>query len=438
MHTDAHPLPAPWPAPRATAPVRGAVTMPGSKSVTNRALILAALASGPSTLRAPLRSRDTHLMAAALRALGVGIAEDASHGWLVTPAPLHGPVTVDCGLAGTVMRFLPPAAVLATGPVTLDGDPRARERPMGRLIEALRGLGAQIDDSGRAALPFTVAGRGGLPGGTVTIDASASSQFVSGLLLSAARYGTGLVVHHDGEPVPSLPHIDMTVGMLRTAGVTVDDTEPNTWWVEPGPIAPLDLDIEPDLSNAAPFLAAALATGGSVTVTGWPTSTAQAGDALRDLLAQMGAEVTLDARGLTVAAGARLTGLDADLHDVGELTPVLAALAALAHSPSRLRGVAHLRGHETDRLAALAAELNRLGGDATENPDGLTIRPRPLHGGVFGSYDDHRLAQAGAVLGLAVDGITVENIATTSKTMPTFTTAWTDLVTGTERTGATI
>lgn len=421
-------LPDPWPAPRAGGPVIGTVTMPGSKSVTNRALILAACASGPSTLRAPLRSRDTFLMADALRALGVTVADGPDGAWHVTPNVLRGPATVDCGLAGTVMRFLPPAAVLADGPVTLDGDPRARERPMGRLLEALRGLGAEIDDDGRAALPFTVAGKGSLPGGSVTIDASASSQFVSGLLLSGARYDKGVVIHHDGKPVPSLPHIDMTVAMLRDAGVAVDDAEPNTWRVEPGPIAPLDLDVEPDLSNAAPFLAAALATGGSVTVTGWPARTTQPGDALRDLFARMGAEVTLDARGLTVAAGDRLTGLDADLHDVGELTPVLAALAALAETPSRLRGVAHLRGHETDRLAALATELNGLGGAVTETEDGLAIEPRPLRGGVFGSYDDHRMAQAGALIGLTVDGIAVQNVATTGKTMPTFTTVWTELV----------
>jgi 3-phosphoshikimate 1-carboxyvinyltransferase len=404
--------------------------MPGSKSVTNRALVLAALAAGPSRLRAPLRSRDTVLMAGALRALGVRIEDGPGDAWWVTPGPLRGPADVDCGLAGTVMRFVPPVAALASGPVRFDGDERARERPMGRLLTALRTLGATIDDGGRGALPFTVRGRGELAGGEVAIDASASSQFVSALLLAAPRYERGVVVYHEGKPVPSLPHIDMTVAMLRDAGVVVDDSEPNTWRVAPGPIRPLDLVVEPDLSNAAPFLAAALVTGGEVTVTGWPPVTTQAGDALQDLLGQLGAVVHLGEQGLTVAAGERLAGLDADLHDVGELTPVLAAVCALADSPSRLRGIAHLRGHETDRLAALVRELTNLGCDATETPDGLEIRPRPLHGGVFATYDDHRMAQAGALLGLAVDGVRVENIATTVKTLPDFTGAWTAMLEG--------
>jgi 3-phosphoshikimate 1-carboxyvinyltransferase len=423
-----HALADPWPAPRAHGPVAATIPMPGSKSVTNRALVLAALADGPSVLRAPLRSRDTDLMAGALRAMGTGVQDGPDGSWLVTPAALRGPAAVDCGLAGTVMRFVPPAGALADGPVTFDGDERARERPMGRLIHALRGLGADIEDDGRDALPFTVAGRGSLPGGKVVIDASASSQFVSALLLSGARFDEGVIVLHDGKPVPSLPHIDMTIAMLRQAGVAVEDSEPNTWRVLPGPIAGLDTAIEPDLSNAAPFLAAALVTGGRVSVPGWPAATTQAGDALRGLLEQLGAAVTLDAAGLTVAAGTGLTGLDADLRDVGELTPVLAALCALGSGPSRLRGIAHLRGHETDRLAALARELTALGGDVTETGDGLAIRPRPLHGGVFGTYHDHRMAQAGALLGLAVDGIEVENVATTTKTLPDFPGMWARLL----------
>ena len=425
----------PWPAPLATSPVEAVVPVPGSKSQTGRALVLAALADGPSLVTGALRARDTSLMAAGLVALGARIDGLASDGAVaVTPNNLAGPAHVDCGLAGTVMRFLPPVASLASGDVRFDGDPRARVRPMAAVIDALEALGVDIDDDARRTLPFTVKGTGAVPGGTVTFDASASSQFVSGLLLSAARFDNGVVVRHRGAPIPSMPHIDMTVAMLREHGVSVDvdTTDPSaaTWTVLPGPLRALDRAVEPDLSNAAPFLAAALVTGGSVTVPFWPENTTQAGDALRTLFTQMGARVERSSAGLTVSAGDRLVGLDADLRDVGELTPVLAAVCALASTPSHLRGVAHLRGHETDRLAALAHEITRLGGDVDELPDGLVIRPRPLHGGVFESYEDHRMATAGAVLGLVVPGVEIVDVATTSKTMPRFVTMWQDMLQG--------
>ncbi|MDR8408855.1 3-phosphoshikimate 1-carboxyvinyltransferase [Nonomuraea sp. 3-1Str] len=417
-----------WPAPAATGPVTASVELPGSKSVTNRALVLAALADGPGTVRRALRSRDADLMVAALRALGATlepVAEtSASVDWRVTPGPVRGGAHVDAGLAGTVMRFVPPVAALADGPVSFDGDPHARKRPMGPILDALRALGARVEGD---ALPFTVSGP--IAGGEVTIDASASSQFVSGLLLTAARFEKGVTIRHAGPPVPSQPHIDMTVQMLREVGVRVDDSERDVWRVEPGPVAPRDLTVEPDLSNAAPFLAAAMVTGGTVTISGWPARTTQPGDALRGLLTGMGATVRLSEDGdLTVTGSGRIDGIDANLREVGELTPTIAALAALASSPSRVRGVAHLRGHETDRLAALATEINRLGGDAEETDDGLVIRPRPLHGGVFHSYDDHRMATAGAVLGLAVPGVEVENIATTGKTLPEFTDMWASML----------
>jgi 3-phosphoshikimate 1-carboxyvinyltransferase len=292
---------------------------------------------------------------------------------------------------------------------------------MGTVLNALRALGVRVDGD---ALPFTLHGSGGVPGGAVTIDASDSSQFVSGLLLSGAAYEHGVTVHHDGKPVPSLPHIEMTVAMLREAGVSVDDSEPNTWRVAPGPIAGKTWAIEPDLSNATPFLAAAALTAGEVTVPGWPERTTQAGDGIRDILTSMGCEVTLSADGLTVAGPAKLSGVDVDLHDVGELTPTVAALAALAAEPSVLRGVAHLRGHETDRLAALRTELNGLGGDVTETEDGLAIRPVGLRGGLWHAYADHRMATAGAIVGLAVPGVEVDDIATTAKTMPDFPGMW--------------
>ncbi|MBP2322889.1 3-phosphoshikimate 1-carboxyvinyltransferase [Kibdelosporangium banguiense] len=416
----------PWPAPAAAGPVRAAVSIPGSKSITNRALVLAALADSPSAVRVPLRSRDTNLMAAALRSLGAEIT-DENEDWLVTPNTLRGPADVDCGLAGTVMRFVPPAAAIAAGEIRFDGDEYARERPMGTILNALRGLGADITGD---RLPFTMHGKGALAGGEVTIDASASSQFVSGLLLSGPRYDKGLTVVHDGKPVPSMPHIEMTVDMLRAAGVDVDDSEPNTWRVQPGPIRGREWVVEPDLSNATPFLAAAAVTGGTVTISGWPTSTTQPGDDIRGILLAMGCTVELDENGLTVSGPARLSGVDVDLHEVGELTPTIAALAALADGQSVLRGIAHLRGHETDRLAALVNELNALGGDAEETEDGLIIRPKPLHGGSWGAYADHRMATAGAILGLVVSGVEVDDIACTSKTIPDFPGLWQQMLGG--------
>jgi 3-phosphoshikimate 1-carboxyvinyltransferase len=412
-----------WPAPRVRQALDVSVRLPGSKSLTNRALVLAALADGPSTLRRPLLARDSWLMADALRALGVEIAT-VEDGWRVVPAPLRGPAQVDCGLAGTVMRFLPPVAALADGVVDFDGDPRARERPMGAILAALRTTGVTIDDDGRGSLPFRLLGTGRVDGGVVTIDASASSQYVSGLLLAAARYREGIDLRHDGKPVPSLPHIEMTVRQLRLRGVEVDDSEPNRWRVAPGPISALDAAIEPDLSNAAPFLAAALATGGRVRVHDWPADTDQAGAALPSLLSLLGGEVVRDGADLVASGAGRIEGITTDLHDVGELTPVIAALCALADGPSQLSGIAHLRGHETDRIDALAKEINALGGEVTPLEDGLRIVPQPLHGGVFASHADHRMAHAGVVLGLAVDGISIDDIDTTSKTYPDFATAW--------------
>jgi 3-phosphoshikimate 1-carboxyvinyltransferase len=413
-----------WSAPVASAPVDAVVALPGSKSVTNRALVLAALADGPSTVRQPLYSRDTALMAAGLRALGAAVEETADGDLRIVPAPLRGPAHIDVGNAGTVMRFLPPVAALAAGDVRFEGDPRAYERPLDGVILALRDLGADIDDAGTGRLPMTVRGAGSLRGGIVEIDASSSSQFVSALLLSGARFAEGVEVRHIGSAVPSMPHIDMTVAMLRAAGVSVDDSEPDVWKVAPGPIAARDVVVEPDLSNAAPFLAAALVTGGRVTVRDWPVATTQPGDWLRDLFARMGGAWEFTADGLVFTGTGKIHGITADLHDVGELTPVIAAVAALADTPSELTGIAHLRLHETDRLAALAKELNGLGGDVTDTADGLVIRPRPLHGGEFATYDDHRLATAAAVIGLAVPGVEVENIATTAKTLPDFPALW--------------
>ena len=431
-----------WPSPAADGPVSARVRLPASKSITNRALVLAALSDGPhpvSVIANPLRARDTMLAAAALRALGAGIDEENTESrtaWRVTPGqPAPGSaVSVDVGNAGTVMRFLPGLAALTSAVVAFDGDARARQRPVGPILAALRQLGAHIEDGGRAAVPFTVHGRGAVRGGTVVLDASGSSQLVSGLLLSAPRFDEGIEIRHEGAPVPSAPHIAMTVRMLRAAGADVAElvsgpgARPDAWRVRPGRLALGAVTVEPDLSNAGPFLAAALVTGGTVTIADWPRDSLQAAGAILDVLARMGARYEVGADGLTITGTGRIRGITADLRDVSELAPVLTAAAAVAESPSVFTGLAHTRTHETDRLAALAKEINALGGDITELPDGLQIRPHPLRaeaaGRPFGSYDDHRMVMAAAVLGLAVPGIRVAGADTVAKTFPDFMDVW--------------
>ena len=414
-----------WSTPSAPRPVDAVVTLPGSKSITARALVLAAIADGPSRLVGPLRARDTDLMAAGLQSLGVEVTEDGAD-WLVVPGPLRGPATVDAGLAGTVLRFLPPVAALAEGPVTLDGDERLRERPNAGLIEGLRGCGVAVTDAGRGRAPFTVHGTGSVRGGTVTVDASESSQVVSGLLLAAARFDEGLDLRLTGG-VPSLPHVQMTVQTLAEHGVLVQRTDAG-WRVHPGPVAAVDRVVEPDLSNAAPFLAAALVTGGRVTVRDWPLRTTQPGARLAQLLTTMGADVQRTAEGLQVTGGETVRPLVADLGEVGELTPVLAALCALADGPSRLTGVAHLRGHETDRLQALDEVLTAVGATVTQLPDGLVIIPGPRRSAELDSYADHRMVMVAAVLGLAIGGVVVRDPGAVSKTLPDFAVRWSQLL----------
>lgn len=411
-------------APLATGPLSAEVTLPGSKSLTNRELVLSALAESPTRLSGALVSRDSALMIAALEALGSNIQAGETTEPLVAPATFDRDAKIDCGLAGTVMRFVPPISTLNRGKTHFDGDEGARRRPMSTTIESLRALGAKVtNDDG--ALPFTVEGLGGVAGGSLTIDASSSSQFVSGLLLAAARFDHGIQLRHEGEHLPSLPHIEMTLDCLERRGVKVSHPEPTLWIVEPGAIKGGEVAIEPDLSNAGPFIAAAMVAGGSVRVPGWPSKTTQVGDEFDGILQQMGATVSRDNNGLTVTGTGEIQGLDIDLSIGGELAPVVAALAVLAESESRLRGIAHLRGHETDRLAALAAEINRIGGDAQETEDGLIIKPsNKLHGGLWKTYEDHRMATTAAIIGLRVPGIEIENIGTTAKTMPDFANMW--------------
>jgi 3-phosphoshikimate 1-carboxyvinyltransferase len=411
--------------------VHATVTVPGSKSQTNRALVLAGLAAaqgqGASTISGALRSRDTDLMIGALSALGLGVGGPGSE-LTVSGRIAPGPdARVDCGLAGTVLRFVPPLAALADSAVEFDGDEQARARPIAPLLDALRVLGVRIDGAG---LPFRVRGNGAVAGGTVAIDASASSQFVSGLLLSAPSFTEGLTVQHTGSTLPSAPHIAMTIVMLRQAGVDVDDSVPNRWRVRPGAVAARHWEVEPDLSNAVPFLAAAVVSGGTVRIAGWPATSVQPADDILAVLGKLNAVVIQSDSFLEVQGPADYGGFDVDLRAVGELTPSVAALAALATpgSVSRLSGVAHLRGHETDRLAALSAEINRLGGDCQETPDGLLITATPLRPGIWRAYADHRMATAGAIVGLRVAGVQVDDIGTTAKTLPDFPRLWAEML----------
>ena len=414
-------------------PINAKVSVPGSKSATNRALILAAISKTPSVLRKPLFSRDTDLMVKGLKSLGCKIVEiKTSEGfdYHVTPRQLTGPIQIDVGNAGTVMRFLPPIAAMATGLIYFDGDARSHERPLEPVIKALEQLGVSIEHGNKYRLPLTLNGSGHVKGGEVEIDASASSQFVSALLLLGPATDNGITVKHIGKSLPSLPHIEMTIQMLKQFGAVVE-VDKNIWSVKSGSLTGQDLTIEPDLSNAAPFMAAAMICGGSVEILDWPKSTTQPGDQLRNIFASMGARIEQTGEGLKISAGSAINGIDIDLHDVGELTPSIAAVAALASSQSTLRGIAHLRLHETDRLAALANEINNLGGDVTEGPGELLIKPAKLAASqIFKSYEDHRMATAGAIIGLAVKDLSVENIETTKKTLPDFPGMWQEMLNG--------
>jgi 3-phosphoshikimate 1-carboxyvinyltransferase len=415
-----------WLAPGTQDQLAATISLPGSKSLTNRELVLSAIATEPTTLTGLLISRDSSLMIEALRKLGTEIQVSGTTA-VVTPKPLSGPATIDCGLAGTVMRFVPALATVASGQIDFDGDLAARKRPMKTTVESLRALGVSVSGE---SLPFSIQGKGEVDGGTIEIDASASSQFVSGLLLVGARFKNGLKISHVGAHLPSMPHIEMTIDCLQQRGVRASQTGSASWEVLPGEISGGELAIEPDLSNAGPFLAAAMVVGGSVRVSNWPKTTTQVGNDFDGILQKMGATVERVGDDLVVSGTGSIQGLDIDLSTVGELTPVIAALAALADSPSQIRGVAHLRGHETDRLSALVSEINSVGGEATETPDGMIIKPAKLHGGLWKTYEDHRMATAGAIIGLRVPGIEIEDITVTTKTIPEFVNLWEQMLKG--------
>ena len=415
-----------WLAPSTQDPLAATISLPGSKSLTNRELVLSAIANEPTIIKDLLISRDSKLMIEALRNLGTEIEVSGTTA-VVNPKPLSGPAKIDCGLAGTVMRFAPALASLASGQIDFDGDVAARKRPMKTTIDSLRALGVSVTGE---SLPFSIQGNGQVNGGEIEIDASASSQFVSGLLLVGARFKNGLKITHVGEHLPSMPHIEMTLDCLRKRGVKASQTGNASWEVMPGEISGGEVSIEPDLSNAGPFLAAAMVAGGSVKISNWPKQTTQVGDDFDGILQKMGANIDRVGDDLVVSGTGSIHGIDVDLSTGGELAPVIAALAALADTPSQIRGVAHLRGHETDRLSALVSEINSIGGDATETPDGMIIKPAKLQGGLWKTYEDHRMATAGAIIGLRVPGIEIEDISVTTKTIPEFVNLWEKMLQG--------
>ncbi|MBW3080657.1 3-phosphoshikimate 1-carboxyvinyltransferase [Bifidobacterium saguinibicoloris] len=445
-----------WAAPKADGPLDSTVTIPGSKSLSNRYLMLAALGTKPVTLVGLLRSRDTELMMGALEALGVTCTPDPDDDTTVTVTPpadgrFHGNVDVYCGLAGTVMRFVPGLALLADDVVRFDGDEQAYARPMKPVLDGLEQLGATITYHGEEGfLPFSVTpprhdrgdastdGEGAPRRAHVAIDSSQSSQFISGLLLIASRLPGGLTLTHTGEKTPSLPHIRMTVADVAAAGGHVDaDEDARTWTAAHADLQlPGRVVVEPDLSNAAPFLGAALIAGGTVRVPHWPASTTQPGGLLPGYLERMGATVTFPeedgVRTCQVTSDGTIHGLgDFDLTAAGEIAPSLAAILVFADAPTRMIGIGHLRGHETNRLAALVAEITRIGGAARELEDGIEITPVPraeLHGAVMESYADHRMATFAAMIGLSVPGVHVVDVETTRKTLPDFVGMWTRLL----------
>lgn len=421
-----------WIAPLAKSPINGTVSLPGSKSQTNRALVLAALANSESVIDFPLLARDTELMLSAIAALGAKVSSEPDRIFIEPGLTAKETVVIDVGLAGTVMRFVPPLAALTHSRVQFDGDFGARVRPMGVMLAALAQLGVEVENQNEGFLPFAVEGHGSVSGSEVTIDASSSSQFVSGLLLAGARFDSGLTIHHRGASLPSFPHIEMTMQMLNELGINClhqsSDPQHHSWLVKPQLVPGNHWRIEPDLSNAGPFLAAAMVTAGKVTITDWPKSTTQAGGQLPSILKKMGAEISFNEIGLTLQGPNTIAPLALDLSEVGELTPTVAALMALADGESEITGIAHLRGHETDRISALAHDLTQVGVSVNATTAGLQISPNQLHGGAWKSFADHRMATAGAIIGLRVSGVEIDDISCTSKTMKNFEELWMNLI----------
>jgi len=417
-----------WHAPTINGAINSTLEIPGSKSATNRAFVLAALGNKNSIITNPLFARDTNLMLDALEKLGCNVVKKSNSVEISPMKKDHSEISIDVGLAGTVMRFVPPLAALSSGTSHFDGDERARNRPMKTLIESLKKLNVKVIDNHQGKLPFSIISDGQITGGEIEIDASESSQFISALMLVGAKFNNGLTIKHVGQNLPSAPHIEMTIEMLKEVGVKTNQINATTWRIDNQTINSRNWVVEPDLSNAGPFLAAAMVTKGEIKINDWPLQTTQAGNSWIEILSLMGANIQLNSKQLILKNDSEIKGINYNLNDVGELTPVLVAISLFANSKSEFTGISHLRGHETDRLAALVENITAIGGDAKETEDGLIINPKQLHGGVWKAFDDHRMATAGAVIGLKVKDIYVDDIATTSKTLPNFEEMWNKMV----------
>ncbi len=438
-----------WKAPTAKGPLNATVVLPGSKSQTSRALVIGTIASAPTTIRGALASRDSFLATKAMRHFGAQFdySDEVNSLTITPPKQLKGGGTIDCGLAGTVMRFAPALAAFADGTTAFIGDKAALKRPLEPLTDALTELGAKISFQGKPGyLPLSVRGTrtkrsvfaaltdpGWQDGGqsNVRVDTTSSSQYLSALLLASPLFGRPVTLKAKGR-LPSWPYVAMSLKMLAEQDVPIEQTGSARWLTSPVRPVGNPINIEPDLSNAGPFLAAALLAGGSVTIAHWPTTTDQVGRYWLELLPRFGASLAFSSAGLTIHAPEGLTwpGMEFDLGPCGELAPTVAALCVFATGPSTILGIGHLRGHETDRLKALAEEISKLGGKAKVLPDGIHIKPGKPKAALLDSYDDHRMATFGAIVGLRIPGCEVEGIETTAKTLPVFPARWQAMLDG--------
>lgn len=399
-------------------PVDADVVVPGSKSITNRALVAAALADGVTELAGVLDADDTQAMLGVIGALGAGIAQRDTTTYSITGtggALAPGPLEIDVRMSGTTARFATPLAARGSGVYIIDGAPEMRARPMGETVRALRELGVTIAPE---SLPLNL--RGGFDGGTLTLSADVSSQFASGMLLASPGTSKGLTLDLEGEVV-SRPYLDMTCAVMRAFGAEVTQPSANRFEVTPGHgYTAADYMIEPDASAASYFFAAAAVSGGRVRIAGLGSDALQGDVHFVQVLAQMGADVTIESDAIEVQGTGTLQGIDVDMSQISDTAQTLAAIAPFAEGPVRVTGIDFIRRKETDRVAAVVTELQRMGIDAVEEEDGFLIQPGTPQPATIETYHDHRMAMSFAITGLMAPGIEIADPDCVNKTFPTY------------------